>query len=72
MVVSQDTNSLQYSIAARLASVHRNLFVVGDPDQSIYGWRYANASNVQRVLKDFPVSHACLLLPRPSKPWGRA
>ncbi len=50
----QDTNNAQYLLANLLAAQHRNIFVVGDPDQSIYSWRGADPSNVQRFLKDFP------------------
>lgn len=50
----QDTNLVQYSIIKRLASKHGNLFVVGDEDQCIYGWRGANIANIKNLLKDFP------------------
>lgn len=50
----QDTNLVQYSIVKRLASFHGNLFVVGDEDQCIYGWRGANIANIKNLLKDYP------------------
>ncbi|MEA1962398.1 MAG: UvrD-helicase domain-containing protein, partial [Bacillota bacterium] len=49
----QDTNYAQYMWAKMLASNHHNLFVVGDPDQSIYSWRGAEPYNVTRFLKDY-------------------
>ncbi len=57
----QDTNLAQYVLLKHLVSVHRNLFVVGDADQSIYGWRGADYRNVQRYEQDFPESQVILL-----------
>ncbi|MHC9083415.1 DNA helicase II [Luteimonas sp. RIT-PG2_3] len=50
----QDTNSIQYAFIRVLAGDTGQVFVVGDDDQAIYGWRGAKVENVQRFLKDFP------------------
>ena len=50
----QDTNKLQYDIVKLLASKTRNILIVGDEDQSIYGWRGANIDNIFQFQRDFP------------------
>ncbi len=49
----QDTDVIQYKILKVLGEAHKNMFVVGDPDQSIYGFRGANYNNSEYFLKDF-------------------
>ncbi|MBQ3571215.1 MAG: UvrD-helicase domain-containing protein [Clostridia bacterium] len=49
----QDTNAIQMEIASLLCSVHKNLFVVGDDDQSIYSWRGAEIKNILEFEKNF-------------------
>jgi DNA helicase-2/ATP-dependent DNA helicase PcrA len=57
----QDTNLAQYALVRQLASFHKNIFCVGDPDQSIYAWRGADWRNVQRFEQDFPDAQTILL-----------
>jgi DNA helicase-2/ATP-dependent DNA helicase PcrA len=50
----QDTNLAQYTLAKTLVETHQNIFVVGDPDQSIYSWRGARYQNILNFESDFP------------------
>lgn len=49
----QDTNTIQYELVKMLASVHGNVFAVGDEDQCIYSWRGANFKNIFNFKRDF-------------------
>ncbi len=50
----QDIDSLQYELMEVLAGYHKNLFIVGDPDQTIYTWRGANVKYLMEFDKNFP------------------
>ena len=56
----QDTNIIQYNIIKLLGMKHMNIFVVGDPDQSIYSFRGANYANNQLFLKEFKADELVL------------
>ncbi|AGY82026.1 ATP-dependent DNA helicase PcrA [Carnobacterium inhibens subsp. gilichinskyi] len=57
----QDTNEAQYTLVNLLAERFKNLCVVGDADQSIYGWRGANMENILNFEKDYPDANTVLL-----------
>ena len=50
----QDTNNIQYDLIRLLAGDSGRVMIVGDDDQSIYGWRGAQVENIQKFLKDYP------------------
>lgn len=57
----QDTNHAQYVLVNLLAQKYRNLCVVGDPDQGIYGWRGADIQNIMSFERDYPDAAAIVL-----------
>ncbi len=57
----QDTNMAQYTLVRLLSGERRNLFAVGDPDQSIYAFRGADYRNVRRFREDYPDAQVILL-----------
>ena len=57
----QDTNEAQYRIVKLLAAKYKNIFVVGDPDQSIYGWRGADFHNILNFKEDYPNAKEIIL-----------
>jgi DNA helicase-2/ATP-dependent DNA helicase PcrA len=56
----QDTDLIQYKILKILGDLHKNVFVVGDPDQSIYGFRGANYNNSKYFIRDFKAEEVIL------------
>ncbi len=57
----QDTNRAQYDLIRMLAAKYRNLCVIGDVDQSIYGWRGATIQNIMDFEKDYPEARTVVL-----------
>lgn len=57
----QDTNEAQYQLVTMLAEQYKNICVVGDADQSIYGWRGANMENILNFEKDYPNAKIIML-----------
>ena len=57
----QDTNRVQYELIQQVSGLHRNLCVVGDPDQSIYAWRGADIRNIMEFERDYPDAKTVML-----------
>ena len=57
----QDTNLVQYELIRQLGGKRHNICVVGDPDQSIYSWRFADLRNILSFEKDYPEAKLVLL-----------
>ncbi len=57
----QDTNTVQYTLLRQVSGGTRNLYCVGDPDQSVYRWRGADYRNVNRLQHDYPDLNMILL-----------
>jgi DNA helicase-2/ATP-dependent DNA helicase PcrA len=57
----QDTNAVQYELVKLLGGMHRNVCVVGDPDQSIYAFRRADIRNILNFERDYPEARIVLL-----------
>ncbi len=57
----QDTNTIQYAWVRLLAGAQGHVFIVGDDDQSIYGWRGAKIENIHQFSHDFPGTHTIKL-----------
>src|SRR5262245_31257156 len=57
----QDTNKVQYMLLKQLAAKYRNIFIVGDEDQSVYGFRGADIRNIRYFENDYPEAQVILL-----------
>ncbi len=57
----QDTNLVQYELIKQLGGKYRNICVVGDPDQSIYSWRFADLRNILSFERDYPEARLVVL-----------
>jgi DNA helicase-2/ATP-dependent DNA helicase PcrA len=57
----QDTNLVQYELIKQIGGKYRNICVVGDPDQSIYSWRFADVRNILNFEKDYPDAKVVML-----------
>ncbi|KZT02552.1 UvrD-helicase-domain-containing protein [Laetiporus sulphureus 93-53] len=57
----QDTNDVQFKLMQHIATSSRCVTIVGDPDQSIYGWRSANTENLSKMQKAFPLTRQIFL-----------
>ncbi len=57
----QDTNEVQYKLMQMIAANHKNIAVIGDGDQSIYGWRGADIRNILKFEEDYPEAKVVLL-----------
>jgi len=57
----QDTNLVQYELIRQLGGKYRNICVVGDPDQSIYSWRFADLRNILSFEHDYPEAKVVML-----------
>jgi len=57
----QDTNLVQYELIKQLGGKYRNICVVGDPDQSIYSWRFADLRNILSFENDYPEAKLVIL-----------
>ena len=57
----QDTNNVQYELVSLILGDNKNIFIVGDEDQSIYAFRGANIKNIRKFKEDYPDYHIVLL-----------